>query len=64
MLGGDLSIGMWAAEVGKKAEQIYDKDSGEEITCSFCDEAEDCPHRLAVMDRTFCECDSGYCVDR
>jgi hypothetical protein len=43
---------------------MYDEDSGEEITCPYCDEAEDCPHSLAVIDRTFCECDSGYCADR
>jgi hypothetical protein len=43
---------------------VYDEDSGEEILCPYCGEAEDCPHRLAMIDRTFCDCTSGYCANR
>jgi hypothetical protein len=43
---------------------MHDEDSGEEILCPYCSQAEDCPHRLALIDRTFCDCTSGYCANR
>jgi hypothetical protein len=43
---------------------MYDEDSGEEIQCPHCGEAGDCSHRLALIDRTFGDCTSGYCASR
>lgn len=43
---------------------MIDEDTGEEPTCPYCGSAEDCPHLLAVLDKTFSTCDGGYCYER
>lgn len=44
--------------------ELRDEDSGEGIRCPCCDSGQDCPHRLALIDRTFCDFSSGYCANR
>ena len=43
---------------------MHDEDSGEEIRCFYCGSTEDCPHLLAVIDRSFIECTGGWAYDR
>lgn len=43
---------------------MIDEDTGEEPTCPYCNSAEDCPHLLAVLDKSFSTCEGGYCYER
>lgn len=43
---------------------MRDEDSGEPIQCPYCGSEADCKHLLAVLDRTFLNCTSGYAYDR
>ena len=43
---------------------MRDEESGEEIRCGYCRSVGDCPHLLAVIDRSFVECSGGYAFDR
>lgn len=38
---------------------VVDEDTGQEPSCIFCDSKDDCPHLVAVIDRTFAECTGG-----
>ena len=43
---------------------MRDENTGDEIRCPFCDSFDDCPHLLALIDQTFCECSGGYAYER
>jgi hypothetical protein len=38
---------------------VIDEETGQESTCMFCNSSDDCPHLVAVIDRTFAECNGG-----
>lgn len=42
---------------------VMDEETGEEPVCLFCGAAGDCPHLVAVIDRTFAECKGGVLYD-
>jgi hypothetical protein len=46
------------------SEPMKDEDTGEDIPCPWCEAVGDCPHRLALIDLTFGQCDGGYAFDR
>jgi hypothetical protein len=44
---------------------MRDEDTGKKIRCPYCASSSDnCPHRLALIDRTFNECSGGYACER
>jgi hypothetical protein len=43
---------------------MYDEDTGDAVECPFCGSEDDCPHLLAVLDRSFNECNGGYAYSR
>lgn len=43
---------------------MLDEDTGEPIDCPYCGSEDECPHLLAVLDRTSLECSGGYAFDR
>ncbi len=38
---------------------VVDENTGQEPSRIFCDSKDDCPHLVAVIDRTFAECNAG-----
>lgn len=42
---------------------VIDEETGEEPVCMFCGAGDDCPHLVAVIDRTFAECNGGVLYD-
>ena len=38
---------------------LIDEESGKEPACIFCGSTGDCPHLVAVIDRTFADCKGG-----
>lgn len=42
---------------------VVDEETGQEPTCIFCDSEDDCPHLVAVIDKTFAECSGGALYD-
>ena len=38
---------------------IFDEETGDEPSCMFCDDTEECSHMLACIDHTFVDCDGG-----
>jgi len=38
---------------------VIDEETGEEPSCIYCGSRGDCPHLVAVIDRTFAECNGG-----
>jgi hypothetical protein len=43
---------------------MRDEDTGKKIRCPYCASSDDCAHYLALIDRTFNECSSGYAYER
>lgn len=43
---------------------MWDEDTGEDVECPYCGSDGDCPHLLAVIDRTFLTCNGGYAFER
>jgi len=43
---------------------VRNEDTDEAIQCPHCGSEDDCPHLLAVIDRSFLECSGGYAYDR
>ncbi len=42
---------------------VVDEETGQEPSCIFCDSRDDCPHLVAVIDRTFSACNGGALYD-
>lgn len=38
---------------------VVDEETGQEPSCIFCHSKDDCPHLVAVIDRTFAACNGG-----
>ena len=46
------------------SDGMRDEDSEDLVVCPYCGRSEDCPHLLAVIDKTFNECSDGYAYGR
>ena len=43
---------------------MHNEDTGEEVTCPYCNQEDSCPHLLATIDRTFGGIGNGYACGR
>jgi hypothetical protein len=48
----------------KDLKTMHDEDTGDAIICPTCGSEGECPHLLAVLDRSFQTCVGGYALDR
>ncbi len=46
------------------AAHMHSEATIEDVCCPTCGSGDECPHLLAVIDRTFNEVQGGYCFDR